>query len=284
MNPEFRSLHRKNHLASATLTTIQGNPVSRLGLATSYLKESGCWSLAVDSGINYLFFYALPKVELVQELKDTLAAQRESVFVATGSESRQPEHLREYFDPLRRSLGTNIIDAFFLEYVTPSEDPDLLQAALIELRSWQSQGQLRYVGASSHNRSTALRLIEDKSLDVLMLRYNMAHRKIEADVLPAALEANLPIVAFTCTRWGSLLNGHPDWTGEIPTAADCYRYVLHHPAVQIALTGSATRQQLTENLSVLKSLPLTPAELKEWQAYGDLVYGTGQDAFDTQWV
>lgn len=258
--------------------------MSCLGLATSYLKEPGCCSLAINSDINYLFFYDLPKAELLQELKKTLATQRKSIFVATGSESRQPEQLRDYFDRVRRLLKTDILDAFFLEYVSPNEDPDLLQAALTELRSWQSKGQLRYVGASSHHRSTALRLIEEQSLDVLMLRYNMAHRKIEADVLPAALEAKLPIVAFTCTRWGSLLKGHPGWTGEIPTAADCYRYALHHPAVQIALTGSATRQQLTENLNGLKSLPLTPAELKQWQAYGDLVYGSGQDAFDTQWI
>lgn len=273
MSLESRSPHRKNDPTSAMLTTMQGNPLSRLGLATSYLNESGCCLLAVESGINSLFFYDLPKAELLQELQEALATQRESIFVATGSESRQPAHLREYFDQVRRSLNTDIIDAFFLEYVSPSEDPDLLQAALTELRSWQSQGQLRYVGASSHNRSTALRLIEAQLLDVLMLRYNMAHRKIEADVLPAAWSANLPIVAFTCTRWGSLLKGHPDWTGKIPTAAECYRYALHHPAVQVALTGSATCQQLTENLSGLKSPPLTPAELEEWQAYGDLLYG-----------
>ncbi|MFB2771048.1 hypothetical protein ACE1AT_17410 [Pelatocladus sp. BLCC-F211] len=79
-------------------------------------------------------------------------------------------------------------------------------------------------------------------------------------------------------------NGHPNWQYEPPTAADCYRYVLRNRAVHLALTAPKTRQQLEENLSVLHAPPLSSQEVAQWHSYGDLVYGTGQDAFDTQWV
>ncbi|MDR9897321.1 hypothetical protein G7B40_022530 [Aetokthonos hydrillicola Thurmond2011] len=55
-------------------------------------------------------------------------------------------------------------------------------------------------------------------------------------------------------------------------------------SVYLALTAPKTIQQLEENLSVLDAPPLSSQELAQWRSYGDLIYGTGQDAFDTQWV
>jgi aryl-alcohol dehydrogenase-like predicted oxidoreductase len=117
-----------------------------------------------------------------------------------------------------------------------------------------------------------------------MHRYNMAHRKAQEQVFPMAQEAKIPVVAFTCTRWGQLLQGHPDWQQEIPTAADCYRYALHQKAVHLALTAPQTQAQLEENLSVLHAPELTPEAVVRWQEYGALVYGDGQDAFETKWL
>jgi aryl-alcohol dehydrogenase-like predicted oxidoreductase len=117
-----------------------------------------------------------------------------------------------------------------------------------------------------------------------MHRYNMAHRKAEEQLFPMAQQAGIPVVAFTCTRWGQLLRGHPDWQGEIPTAADCYRYALHQKAIHLALTAPQTQAQLEENLSVLYSPELTPEAVVRWQEYGALVYGDGQDAFETKWL
>ncbi|NWF58980.1 MAG: aldo/keto reductase [Fischerella sp.] len=112
----------------------------------------------------------------------------------------------------------------------------------------------------------------------------MRSHKKPPSLLCADQKADIPVVAFTCTRWRTLLQGHPNWHSKPPTAADCYRYVLRHPAVHLALTAPKTREQLEENLSVLHASPLSSQEVAQWQEYGDLVYGTGQDAFDTQWI
>ena len=85
-----------------------------------------------------------------------------------------------------------------------------------------------------------MKLVESGRVDVLMQRYNMAHRGVEEVVLPAAQAAGVPVVAFTCTRWGSLLEGHRDWSGPLPSAADCYAFALRNPAVGVALTAPAT--------------------------------------------
>ncbi|OUL24904.1 aldo/keto reductase [Nostoc sp. 106C] len=261
-----------------------GQKASILGLAAQPQLDVNSVSMAFAAGINYFFFYSLEYNNFLNGLKPLLAEKREQVLVATGSENRDINSLRRYLDSVRHRLDVDSVDVFFVEYVFPGDDSKQVQAVLEELRSQQEKGLVRYVGVTTHNRPIALEMIERNQCDVLMHRYNMAHRKAEEDVLPNANQAGIPVVAFTCTRWGSLLAKHPNWQLQPPTAADCYRYVLRHPAVSLALTAPKTKEQLEENLRVLDALPLSPEEVAHWQEYGDLIYGTGQDAFDTQWT
>lgn len=174
-------------------------------------------------------------------------------------------------------------DVFFAEYISPADDMLQVQAVLDELHTWKKKGLIRYVGATVHNRPLALELIASGQCEVLMHRYNMAHRKAEEKVLPAAFQAEIPVIAFTCTRWGSLVKGHPDWQGEIPQAADCYRFALRNLAVRMALTSPQTLIQLEENLSVLQAPSLNTQQEALWQEYGNFVHGNGEDAFETEW-
>ena len=268
------------------LTTLLNQPVQSLGLAGNPNMEEGCVTTAYDAGINYFFFYNQSYPVLINELKPLLYDNRESIVVATGSESRNLKTLRAYLDQVRRQLAVDTVDVFYAEYVAPGDDIETLLGTggmFDEFHQWKAEGLIRYVGATAHNRPMAVELVESGRIDVLMHRYNMAHRGAEEQVLPAALNAEVPVVAFTCTRWGSLLTGHQDWEGPVPTAANCYQYVLHHPAVHIALTAPTTPAQLKENLIALKGAEYLSQKLPLWEAYGKLVYGDGTDAFETQW-
>lgn len=265
------------------LSTLQGQPASILGLAGQSI-DAATVLLAFEAGINYFFFYNLESENFLGGLKSLLVAKRQQVLVATGSENRDIQSLRNYLDSVRHCLNVDQVDVFFIEYVSPADDMTQVQVVLDELRLWKDSGVVRYVGVTTHNRAIALEMIERHQCDVLMHRYNMAHRKVEKDVLPSAFEAGVPVVAFTCTRWETLLKGHPHWQHKPPLAADCYRYALSNSAVRLALTAPKTREQLQENLSVLHSPQLSKQEVAHWQEYGDLIYGNGQDAFDTQWV
>lgn len=241
-------------------------------------------AFAFEAAINYFFFYNLESENFLDGLKLLLAVKREQVLVATGSEDRDISSLRHYLDSVRHHLDVDRVDVFFAEYVSFADDMTQVQVLLDELCSWKDKGLVRYVGVTTHNRAIASEMIERHQCDVLMHRYNMAHRQAEQNVLPAAQKAGIPVVAFTCTRWVTLLKGHPNWKKEPPTAADCYRYVLHHPGISLALTAPKTRQQLEANLSVLHAPQLQAQEIANWRKYGNLIYGTGQDTFDTQWI
>ena len=272
---------------SNEMKTLAGEPVRPLGLAGAPDSQSEFASVANGSGVNFFFFYGLHFDGMVDGVNRLLRQRRDEVFVATGTESRDPSQMRDYLDAVRRALDVDTIDLFFAEYVSPADNiQDVLGkgGAIDQIWKWKNDGNVRYVGATAHSRPISLTLIGSGRIQVLMHRYNMAHRKSEREVLPAAIDAAVPVVAFTCTRWGSLLEGHADWPGQTPTAADCYRFVLRHPAVRLALTAPATENQLRRNLTVLtEPREPPPEEMSTWKAFGDLVYGDGADAFETRW-
>ncbi len=82
------------------------------------------------------------------------------------------------------------------------------------------------------------------------------------------------MVAFTATRWGKLLNAKKMPPGEAPlTAAECYRFVLSHPAVDVCMSGAKSVEEMRQNLALLDAGPLSPDEMARARRVGDFVYG-----------
>ncbi|RJR50195.1 MAG: hypothetical protein C4576_05955, partial [Desulfobacteraceae bacterium] len=63
------------------------------------------------------------------------------------------------------------------------------------------------------------------------------------------------------------------WEGPLMTPADCYRFCLSNPHVDIVLTGPKNRRQLEENLSGVRQRGLLSAEEAAWMSeLGDGVH------------
>jgi aryl-alcohol dehydrogenase-like predicted oxidoreductase len=275
-----------NPFASRLLTTLDGTRACCLGLAAGPKQDPRCVPRAFAGGINYFFFYGPGNTAFIEELAALVARNRDQIIVATGSGSRRIAGWRAARRKMTVLLGTELIDVFFIEYVHPGDNPDVIfgkNGVLDELQQWKERGWLRFVGATAHDRSLARRLAADPRVDVLMHRFNMAHRKAAREVFPVAAKARTPIVAFTATRWGTLLEPHADWPGSPPTAADCYRYCLTQPSVQVVLTAPRLLAELEQNLEVLELPPMSKPERGQWQRFGDLVYGAGKGTFETSW-
>ena len=58
-----------------------------------------------------------------------------------------------------------------------------------------------------------------------------------------------------------------------PTAADCYRFVLSNPAVDVCISGAKTGEQMRANLAGLDAGPMSDAELARMRRIGDHVHG-----------
>ena len=175
-----------------------------------------------------------------------------------------------------KSAGLDHADVLVLGYFSRRVPRRLVDGAL----RMKAKGLVRHVGISSHDRKLLGRLAGEGDFDVLHLRYSAAHRGAETDIfpyLPEEREKRPGTVAFTATRWGQLLKAKKMPAGEAPpTAADCYRFVLSHPAVDVCMSGARTVEQMRENLAALEGGPMTGEELERMRRIGDHVHGGGR--------
>ncbi len=122
--------------------------------------------------------------------------------------------------------------------------------------------------------------------DIVHFRYNAAHPGAEQDIFPLVATSNRPgMVAFTATSWGQLLGkskllpglaygAHPIPRSErVPTATDCYRYVLSRPEVDVCMTGPSNAARMEEGLQALEQGPMTKEELGWMRRVGMAVGG-----------
>ena len=59
---------------------------------------------------------------------------------------------------------------------------------------------------------------------------------------------------------------------RVPTATDCYRFVLSNPAVNVCMTGPANEGQAAEALRALEMGPMNEEELEWMRRVGDFIH------------
>jgi aryl-alcohol dehydrogenase-like predicted oxidoreductase len=261
---------------------------SVLGLAAHPEQDPKCVRRAFESGINYFFFYGPSAKLYIEALKPLVKEHRDEIILASGSGSRTAGGLRTARRKLATLVGHDVLDIFFAEYIHPGDKTATVFGSggvLDELQEWKAEGLIRYVGATCHDRRLAKQLAKDPRVEILMHRFNMAHRKAAAEVFPSAIKSKTPVVAFTATRWGTLLKGDANWSKDPPTAADCYQYCLTQPAVHVVLTAPQSIQELGQNVRVLKLPSMKHECRKKWERFGDMVYARSgsKAAYESRW-
>jgi len=247
--------------------------VHRLGLSASYRPGKAAIYRALDEGINYVFGYGFDS-QMMGVLRDVLRRHRERYVVATGAYNLILGHpnLRRTLEKRLRRLGTEYIDVFlFLGVMKEREFSLSVREELYRLRE---EGKVRCVGLSTHNRRFAGQLAADGAVDVLMIRYNAAHRTAEEEIFPHLGRHDPGVVSYTATRWTQLLRRPRGWPkdGPVPSAGMCYRFVLSSPNVDVCLTAPRNLEQLVENIAAVRQGPLTEEEMAFMRRFGDAVH------------
>ncbi len=250
-----------------------GLQVSPLGLAGSFGIDADSVERAFhELGINT--FFVTPRMHgTIEGIRRLVAAgHRDRMVIACGASIPTGFTVdRE----LRRNLKVIGVDHFDLWelfwvqahwYVTGRTWPAMLRA--------REAGLARALGISCHDRALAVRITSELDLDVLMIRYNAAHRGAEHQIFPALPPRRPGVVAYTATRWGKLLQparGLPPMT-----APECYRFTLTHPRVGLTLCGAATYDELAADVTGVLAGPLPADRLAEVHRFGDAVRSTAR--------
>jgi predicted aldo/keto reductase-like oxidoreductase len=230
--------------------------VCRLGLATrgnTHLKvEDVEW--AVERGINYLNWCGHP--DGLSCAIARMGGARKRLVVAAQFEARSARDAEREFASVLDQLRTDYMDVLTLYYVESESEweeiiaPDGAWHYLVEQKR---RGRLKLIGLTSHQRLLTAGWVQSHKLDLLMIRYNAAHRGAERDIFPVAQKERIPVVTFTGLRWKALLAHTPeDPAGFVPpSAVEFYRFCLANAAVAVALAAPGNRSELEENLALL---------------------------------
>jgi predicted aldo/keto reductase-like oxidoreductase len=248
--------------------------VCRLGLATRGDNDlqSADVLYAVNRGINFLNWCGNP--DALSQTIARLGSRREEIMVCVQFEARTAVAAKDELTRILAELRTSYVDILTLYYVEESAEWQEISGpggSLQFCTAAQHDGKVRLIGLTSHQRRLAADVARSGDLDLLMIRYNAAHRGAETDIFPATDAQQLPVVVYTCLRWGALLRGTPDDPPGfiVPKAPDWYRFALQSPSVAVALMSPANRAELEEDLTVLEAPgPLTMEAYERLAAHG----------------
>jgi predicted aldo/keto reductase-like oxidoreductase len=230
---------------------------------------------ALKRGVNFLNWCGEP--DGLSEAIAGLGPRRSEVMVCVQFEARTATEARMELGRILEVLRTDHIDVLTFYYVEePAEWEQIIApgGALEFCRQAQRDGRVHVLGLTSHQRPLAAAAARSGLLDLLMIRYNAAHRGAEDEIFPVTKELRLPVVVYTCLRWGALLRSTPDDPQGfvVPRAPAWYRFALQNSAVTVALTAPDSREELEEDLTVLdRSEPLKPEEYQLLSEHGQRV-------------
>jgi aryl-alcohol dehydrogenase-like predicted oxidoreductase len=234
-----------------------GLPTSPLGLGSSYGLGATGVERAFDRGVRFFLWGSRRRDGFGEGLRQLGRSHRDEMTIAIQSYTRVASLMEWSVDRALRALGTDYVDVLCLAWWN-GEPPQRIIDAAMALRDKQKVKKLM---VSCHHRPTFARFIDDPSFDALMLRYSAAHRGAEREVFPLLARRRPGVVAFTATRWGSLLDPQRIPAGEaVPRASDCYRFALTNPNVDVCLAGPKNDAELDEALLALERGPLDPEE------------------------
>ncbi|MDX2024650.1 MAG: aldo/keto reductase [Deltaproteobacteria bacterium] len=248
-----------------------GRGLHRVGLSAGFgLTEVGVHA-AIAAGLQYVFWNPRARL-LTKVLQNMPSSQRQRLVLATGPTfGFFPGSVRRHVERCLKVLKTERLDVLQLYWLGKMS---AWRAGVVdEMVRLKDEGKVGALGVSIHDRVRAGALAKDSPLDVLMIRYNAAHPGAERDIFPHVATRGPAVVAYTATAWRRLLKPPSGWNGPVPTAGDCYRFCLSHPAVDIVLMGPKDEDQLQNNLTAIERGPLSGAELAFMREFGAAVHG-----------
>ena len=249
-----------------------GLTVGRLGLGSSYGAPAAAYEKAFEQGCNYFYWGSMRREGMGDAIRHLAPQHREKLVVVLQSYSRWGIRLASHVESGLSRLGLDHADLLVLGWHNRPLGARLMDAAMRLIE----RGRVRHLAVSAHDRPVFLQHARDLRLEVLMVRYNAAHRGAGTEVFPHVTTGDAPrpgVVTYTATRWGTLIDPRCTPPGlRMPTAAECYRFALSNPLTDVCLTGPATAAEMDANLRALDLGPMCEDEIRWMEAVGDHVH------------
>ena len=227
----------------------------------------------LDNGANVIAFPHGNGDEIALAAADELGIQNKFVWTlpVVGAHPRPPEDPRPpKADPaaVRAQIETTLatfkvpkIDLLMVGAYAASIDP----AYLGVMREMKKEGRVRYIGVHHlalppNSKWSAFAELEavmrNEPIDFVGTDYHVGDRRVEQQILPLAHERKIGFMAHFAFDRGRLFKRAsgtplPEWAAEFDakTWAQFYlKYVVSHPAVTVARTGTTKAAHMLDNI------------------------------------
>jgi aryl-alcohol dehydrogenase-like predicted oxidoreductase len=261
---------KKGDFSEPVILGRTGLRTSRLGIGATYgVSAKSIESAFHEYGINYLYWGTIRHPKMGKAIRN-LSSERDKIIVAIQTYSRVPFYIPISVNIALKRLHTSYADILILGMFNNPPSDAIMEKAL----SLKDRGIVKFLAISAHRRATLRKYIEDGIFDVVMVRYNAAHRGAETEVFPYLPKKDKPgVVCYTATRWGHLMNPRYVPTGErVPRASDCYRFILSNPHVHLCMSGPKNENEMDEALKALRLGSMSEEEIEWMRRVGDHIH------------
>ncbi|MFO7962823.1 MAG: hypothetical protein R6U50_02780 [Desulfobacterales bacterium] len=249
-----------------------GLDVGPLGLAASYGAPASAFEEAFERGCNYFYWGSgRKKAGMTRAVQHLCSSGRRDRLVFALQTYARTGFLAEPVIMRRlKKLTLDHADILVLGWHNRPPSEKLLERVI----RMKEKGLFRFLAVSGHDRSLFPNLDRTGIFDIFHIRYNAAHRGAEEECFSHFAGGKRPgVVTYTATRHGVLLNPKKMPPGEAPlSAADCYRFIMTNPNVDVCLCGPKDRREMQEAISALERGPLSPEDMDRAKRIGDHVH------------
>lgn len=258
-----------------------GLEVGRLGISSSYGVPGEALERAFERGVNYIYWGSRRLASFGEGLK-RLKPQRDRLVLVIQTYTRLAGLMAWSLERALRALTYDHADVLLLGMWNSPVPPRILDAA----RRLKQRGLVRFLAVSTHHRPLVPQIASGSDFDIVHFRYNAAHPGAEQDIFPSLPANHRPgLVAFTPMSWGQLTGTAAlpvrlvkrgrllPASERVPSATDCYRFVLSRPEVDVCMTGPSNAARMEEAFQALRQGRMSEEELVWMRRVGRVVAG-----------
>ena len=176
---------------------------------------------------------------------------RDRLFIATKSQSRDREGVKEHLDLSLERMGCEWIDLYQFHQVGTMDqlkivlDPNGPMGLLEEARE---AGLIRHIGITSHSLDVAKEAVKTDRFETIMFPFNFIAKEAADELIPLAREHDVGFIAMK-----------PLAGGQLDNATLCFKYLLQFPDI-LPIPGIEKPHEIEEIVEIMTGTAEMTAE------------------------
>jgi predicted aldo/keto reductase-like oxidoreductase len=194
---------------------------------------------ACERGINF-FDTANAYRDSEEKIGCAFAGMRGQVVLATKTQRRDGDGVREHLEHSLKMLQTDYLDLYQLHQVAQEKDWAAVMApggALEVASRARDAGLIRSLGVTSHSLPMALKMVRTGLFDTIQFPFNFIEGGASKELLPAARQLGMGFIGMK-----------PFAGGAISNASAAFKFLRQHPGL-LPIPGFESNAQIDEVLS-----------------------------------